>query len=83
MSHAADGVSVMLQEPSDERADPESAIGETQLFFIVDDALAYREEFAGHGLTTDGPEFGNGMQLIEVADPDGNIVGFENRMRAT
>jgi lactoylglutathione lyase len=74
------GAAAMLQESrSDGHHHPPAAPGAgVAIYFICKDALAIHRDVTARGVSAKQPFVGNGMWVVELADPDGHAVLFES-----
>jgi catechol 2,3-dioxygenase-like lactoylglutathione lyase family enzyme len=76
------GAAVMLQEfwkDGPHQNQPATPVGVgLSLMFMCRDALALYHEFRARGLTPGRPFVGNGLWVVQLADPDGYQVCFES-----
>jgi lactoylglutathione lyase len=76
------GAAVMLQEYKKHGHDswnPEGKVGiGVSIYFICDDALTIYRQAKAKGVALKKPFVGNGMWVIQLADPDGYQLSFES-----
>lgn len=60
------------------------AIGQGSIYIFIDDVDAYHAEINARGATAQNPpkDYEYGMRDFIVTDPDGNIVGFGQEVKA-